>query len=161
LPPKFKSWLIDFIAVNIPQIPVSQLVGFKQIEQVTANNSEVAALVSTASTTYTDLSGSPGPSLALLKDGQYLVTFGFTGSAAVLGVGAAMSIQVNSVTATDADWCSQDNERDASAARSVIKSLAAGAAGNTITAKYRSKFSGTSNYAKRWLIAQRIGPVPV
>ena len=31
LPPKFKSWLIDFIAVNIPQIPISQIVGFDHL----------------------------------------------------------------------------------------------------------------------------------
>jgi hypothetical protein len=31
LPPKFKSWLIDFLAVNVPQIPISQIVGFDKL----------------------------------------------------------------------------------------------------------------------------------
>ena len=157
LPPRFKSWLIDFIAVNIPQIPVSQIVGFKQVEQVEVTTANVATSGTTTSGTYTDLA-SAGPEITGLRDGQYLIFFGcryMWNSAAQV---TYMSLSVNGSAASDADACTTVAAGASSVVSAVTKTLSNGNA-NTLTAKYRTDAGTTGSYIERWLIAQRIGPV--
>jgi hypothetical protein len=45
LPPKFRSWLIDFIAVNIPQIPISQIVGAQQFGFKLLDSAQITSTV--------------------------------------------------------------------------------------------------------------------
>ena len=78
LPPRFKSWLIDFIAVNIPQIPISQIVG--------GGNRTVPSGVITA------YAGSTAPTDWLLCDGSAVSRTGetaalFAAIGTVYGVG--------------------------------------------------------------------------
>lgn len=161
LPPRFKSWLIDFMAVNIPQIPVSQITGFKQIEQVevsSATTGTVGTSQTTTSATYVDLA-TVGPQLTGLRNGQYLIFFGVAVLWNTGGVNAWMSISVNGATAVDADACTVATTVGMSPTRAVVKTLSSGNA-NTLLAKYRTDGGSTGNYQHRWLIAQRIGPVP-
>ena len=156
IPPRFKSWLIDFIAVNIPQIPISQVTGFKQVEQVEVFTAEVLTSQTTTSTSYTNL-GTVGPEKTGLRAGQYLILFGSRQGTSSSGTASSMSVSINGAAASDNDqaW-SATISLDVSVSRAVVKNLAL--ASNTITCKYRAVFGGTSTFTNRWLVAQRIGP---
>lgn len=56
-PPRFKSWLIDFMAVNIPQIPISQVTGVPQTLKVLDRNTNSVTVTNT--TTETTLYSTP------------------------------------------------------------------------------------------------------
>ena len=153
LPAAFWAAVIDRVVVDAPsQIPVSQLQGFSQFRATAAP--DILTEQTTPSTSYTNLA-TTGPEITGLSDGQFLVLFGYTGFAPA-GTGSVMSVSVNGAAASDNDWATQDNASNASTSRIVLKTLA-GSGSNTITAKYRSKFAGTSTYSKRWLIALRTG----
>ena len=155
LPPRFKSWLIDFIAVNIPQIPVSQIIGFKQIDQVEVSTNEVATGESTTSGTYTDLS-TVGPQLTTLRDGRYVVFFGASSWNNGSQV-SYMSPSINGATALDVNAAMSSVTTAISVTRALSVDLTSGT--NTLVCKYRTDFATLGSYQARWLIAQRIGPV--
>ena len=150
IPKEFETWLIDRIAVLLPLIPISQVVGFTQFTAQDAPN--VLTQQSTTSTSYTDLS-TVGPQLTGLPDGQYIIFFG----ANQFSVGAEpnMSIQVNATAASDDDRVVTGAGTAAHQSRAVIKTLD-NAGNNTITVKYKSNSGGSVTFFNRWMFALRI-----
>lgn len=153
LPPRFKSWILDHVAVNIPQIPISQIVGFTQFTPNVATT--ILTSESTTSTSYANLA-TTGPELLGLADGVYLILFGCQTAAIASGEGASVSISVNGDTASDDDSCvAEDQPGSATIMRAVAKELRAGGS-NTIRVQYRVN-AGTGTFLRRWLIAIRMG----
>jgi hypothetical protein len=76
IPKKFKTWMLDYIAVNGLDIPVSQLHGFTGFKPRIAISNSTAA---TQATSWTDLGG---PELEGLASGSYLILFGYANSTA-------------------------------------------------------------------------------
>ena len=163
LSPKFRSWLIDFIAVNIPQIPISQIVGFNQVEQVEVTTATVATDQSTTSGSYTDLT-TVGPQLTGLRAGRYIVQHGclLVNDGGTSGWKAFQSVSVNGAAAVDGDAVQHNvgsnGDQTCSVATTLVKDLTGTT--NTIVCKYRIGIAGNCRAANRWLVAQRIGPVP-
>jgi hypothetical protein len=160
LPPKFKSWLIDFIAVNVPQIPVSQIVGFQKFEKglvtVTAAT-EIVTSESVSGTTYVD-AATVGPSLSGLLAGTYVLLWGaqiHTISDAA-GVGR-MSLSINGAAASDTDAVLAGAGTTVNVTPSRGKVSTVAGLTNTVVAKYSVFGGGTVEFAKRWLIALKIG----
>jgi len=152
LPNAFKQYIVEYLALNQPLVPVGQLVGFSQF------TAQVAAAVDTQeqtnSTTYVNLT-TTGPTLTGLPDGQYLVLFGAAAEIDTATVNSArMSLEVNGVAAADTDMALSGSQFLVSVSRVVTKTFAAGS--NTITAKYRSTNAGTNAiFANRWMILLR------
>lgn len=152
LPPEFQSWLVDFIAVNIPQIPISQIVGFSQF---TANQSQILASESTTSTSFADLT-TLGPQVSGLSAGQYLLLYGATGENSA-GSHAYISVSVNGAAAVDADAAVVEpisTTMDFTLMRAVTKTV--DEASNSFTLKYKVG-AGTGTFYNRWMIVLRIG----
>lgn len=104
-PEEFKSWLPDFLATNIPKLPISQVFGFK-VDKIQVAT-EITAAESTTSTSYVDLT-TVGPELTQLANGYYIVLFGGRvsayGGAPTLGdLGGVMSPSLSGSTPLDAD----------------------------------------------------------
>lgn len=163
LPPRFKSWIVEHVVTNIQDLPVSQLSGFRQIDQVEVSSATVTAFQSTSSGSYTNLA-TVGPQLTGLRSGRYIVQHGalLVNTGGVSGFKAFQSVSVNGAAAVDTDSCSQNvganGDQTASVSTALVKDLTA--AENSIVCKYRIGISGTCFASNRWLIAQRIGPVP-
>lgn len=172
LPPQFRSWMLDYIAVNGLEIPISQVRGYEnavqkivdktiqQFQSTIYTHTVSGALQGTTSSSYTDLA-TPGPTLSSLPDGSYLLWYGaYIDQDA--DVQSAMSLSINSASAVDldavkggVDGLSGDQVR-MSISRAVAKTLSGGS--NTITCKYkRITGSATPQWDNRWIIALRIG----
>ena len=155
LPPKFKSWLIDFIAVNIPQIPVSQIVGFNQVEQVEVFSATTnASTGSITSTTY----GSTGPTVSALRAGSYTIIFGALVSPGAIQETGRISVSLNGAAPSDDDaiWFNGVSPAEVPATRAVVKSLTGTT--NTVALQYRSTGGQSVAFSRRWVVVQRIGP---
>lgn len=156
LPPKFKSWLIDFIAVNIPQIPISQIVGFSQF---TATPSFIAPNEATMSQTYVDLA-TLGPQISGLADGKYLFLLAAQVVKGVVNDGGMASLSCNGSTPVDADSLILSDTsavaQNTTVSRAVQKTLAGGG-NNVVTMKYRTINASSISFANRSLIALRYG----
>lgn len=152
LPDAFKSWVVNYIAVNGSPIPPSQVLGLRSSRAV---QSQILTSESTASTTYTDLA-TVGPTISGLSDGTYLLTFGCIFNSAAGGDGY-MSVSSNAATPSDNDAAFAN----ASAAgrfnivRAVLVTLS-NQNNNSVNMQYRVT-SGTNSFRYRWLIAQRVG----
>jgi len=161
LPDKFKAWLLDYVAVNIPMIPISQIQGFTGFTAKSAD--PVLAIESTTATTYGDLA-TVGPTLTGIGDGEYIILFGCKANGGTTGGGAIifgrMALEINGTAAADNDSCQSDSDRGIagmSIMRAVVKTLDNGG-NNTITAKYRSTDSSVScSFGNRWLTALKVG----
>lgn len=73
-PQEFKTWLTDWLSVNIPDIPVSQIMGY----QGTLANSQVLNVAEEGAgldRTWQDLA-TVGPEITGLADGNYFAIFG-------------------------------------------------------------------------------------
>jgi hypothetical protein len=158
LPPKFKSWMIDFIAVNIPQIPISQIVGFTKFTPV------YNLLVNTfgvGSTTYSEYGG---PEIQVGK-GTHLLLYGFqfvenTGSTWGQGY---VSPSVNGATPADADAVRTKilfggvpaNEDDTEGSCVFFKIATLSEPNNTVRMKYRVT-DGALTYSNCWVMALKV-----
>jgi hypothetical protein len=153
-PPEFKKWLLDYLAQNIPPVPVSQLLGFVQTRAHVAD--PVPDFNETSSSVYTDLA-IVGPSLAGLADGTYLVFHGCE-FASFDGFEARgwMALSVNGAAAADsrANRCFLGGTRHDTSFRGEAV-ICANGDNNTITAMYRSSV-GVTDFGRRWLIAIRV-----
>ncbi|HEY5990916.1 MAG TPA: hypothetical protein VIV12_31650 [Streptosporangiaceae bacterium] len=150
LPDKFLSYMTDYLAVNQPLVPISQILGFTDF---TANQATTSGTVTTTSTTYVALSG--GPTLSGLSDGNYLLLFGSQSSVSSAGQTALASPSVNGATPSDAVAAvSTDSTNEGSRVSAAIVALSAGA--NSVELKYRSNLgTSTAKFLGRWLIAIR------
>lgn len=150
LPNDFLSFVTDFVSVNQPVIPISQINGF---DRFTANFAAVATSQTTTSASYVSLA-TTGPELTDIPDGIYVVTHGALMASSADGSRVFQSISVNGGSASDGDAAQNGNLFNLSACTSVQKSLSGGT--NTITCKYRTNSSVTGTFANRFVLAQRV-----
>ena len=149
LPPKFKNWIQEYIAVNIPQIPISQIVGFSQFRVISAPfifASEITSL-----TAYTNL-GTIGPEISGLSDGQYVLWYGCAIDPSVAAEEGAVSVSINDAAASDNDGAVVEGVNRVNVSISVLKTLSAGG-NNKVTLKYKTLNGNSTAFARRWLIA--------
>ena len=162
LPPKFKTWISEWIAINGLSIPISSIVGFQRFEdQLAAQDAAIAAAAvtlesaldssddSTTSTSYVDLGG---PSLAGLTAGQYVLLYGCRVQSNNTVV-HYYSPSINGAAASDADALQGRGPLIASLARAKITTLTEG---STIAMRYRVDTS-TGGFGDRWIVAVRVG----
>lgn len=150
LPDNFLSFLVDYLSVNQPAIPISQIFGFSQF---TAQGSEVAAQESTTSDIATDLT-TTGPALSNLGPGNYVVLWGANLLNVTAGKDAVMSLSVTGGTSPSDTVIAGSTASFISGARAALIALTGET--NSITAKYkRGGTGGTATFYGRWLIAIR------
>lgn len=149
-PEEFKGWLSDYIATNMPKLPISQVFGFKLENANVAT--PIAAQQSTTSTSYTDLA-TVGPELTGLSDGFYIVLFGAFCDTAASSTTSFMSPSFNGATALDADSASGPGTGPQS--RALMTELRNNHV-NTIRMKYKRSTGTTGDWEKRWLVALRV-----
>lgn len=157
LPESFLGFLVDYLAINQPMIPVELIQGYSRNKAQTA---EVTTAETTNSTTFTDLA-TAGPSITGLSSGIYMITFGASSgmSSGTVTNSHLMSVSLNGAAASDTDsafWnsFSAGGNQRIPGSRSIVKTL--DAASNSIVCKYRVT-GDTYEWKYRWLIAQRIG----
>lgn len=157
-PPEFKTWLLDYIAVNIPVLPISHFLGYVSTK---AYSNLVETVENTDSGSYTDMA-TVGPQLSLPR-GRYLLLYGAT-LAAVSSPGAnagKMSPSINGGAASDDD--SVDvftfNGTNMNGSFAIVKDLTT-VETNTLVMRYK-KDSGVSagqpTWGMRWFSAIRFG----
>jgi hypothetical protein len=141
-PEEFKTWLQDYVSVNIPMIPYSHVFGSRI--NIARSGNYVAASESTTSTSYTDLA-TVGPLLTNLANGTYLIGYGANNR-------AYASLSVNGATPLDADGI-HCHEIVSAGARWSLQSMNSNNQ-NTVKVQYKSGWA----HSKRWLVAMRVGP---
>lgn len=149
LPKEHKSYMVDYLSMNQPLIPVSQLVGF---DRFTAQLANVLTDENTTSTSYVNLT-TTGPSLSGLSEGAYIVLFG---AQCVPGAGeqGAMSVSVNGAAASDDD-AAFSSATNATLCRALAVTLT-DPTSNEIVTKYRTNVGGAATrFLRRWIIALR------
>lgn len=153
-PGAFKTWLLDYLAQNIPPIPVSQMLGFVQTRAYVAD--PVPTQESTASSSYVQLS-TVGPKLTGLADGSYVVFHGceFVSADGFSAKGwEALSLNGAAPVDAKANRCFLGGTRRDTSFRGESVTLAAGG-NNSIEALYRSSL-GIPAFLRRWMLAIRI-----
>lgn len=148
---QFKEYMTQYMALNQPAIPISQIFGFDQFTVKPAT--KVNTSETTTSGSYTDLA-TVGPTLTGLPDGQYLILHGCNMITSAAGSGVFQSVQVNATGASDDDAVVTTSTQSASNATAIVKTLS-NDGNNTLTAKYRVGAVVTGEFARRWLIALR------
>lgn len=149
-PEEFKGWLGDYIATNIPKLPISQVFGFK-LEYANVAT-PVATQQRTASTTYVDL-GTVGPELTQLANGYYLVLFGAFCDTAASSTTSFCAPSWNGGTPVDADAASGPGTGPQS--RALIKELRNKDV-NSIKIQYRRSTATDGDWELRWLVALKV-----
>ncbi len=152
LPPEFTKWLEDFQALNIPQIPISQIVGFTgfvgKFNKVTTAVSE-----STGSTAYVDLA-TPGPMLTGLADGTYFFLYG----AEVFdspGFSAELTLSMNSGTPAPGDLATAASGIALGFTTATLKNNN----DNSVRMVYATSGGGTASFNRRALFGLRLANV--
>lgn len=146
----FKDYMVQYLALNQPPLSVSQLIGFSQFN-AQFNVVRTGATESTASTSYTDLT-TPGPELAGLSNGRYVLIYGGSAQSNAAGDTASFSPSINGAAASDDNFARTAQAGYVSIARAITATLSAGS--NTVTMKYRTD-AGTGFFSEVWLIALR------
>lgn len=153
-PPEFKQWLADYVALQVPKFPISQVFGFQLQRLRTAT---VDTEQSTGSTSYTNL-GTVGPTLSNLANGFYLLAYGADmqtdgGSAAEV----LMAPSINAATAVDADSVASKPAftNETSYMRILMVHLDTPGGVNEIIMKYRTTL-GNATYGFRFLHAIKV-----
>jgi hypothetical protein len=142
----FLGYMVDYLSINQPLVPIGQIVGFTGF---TASYANVETAETTTSTSYTDLATS-GPTVTNLPPGQYVILHGAYIRATTASQAGAMSFSINGAAAVDDDLAGVTYVENISAMRGSFETLTEEI--NTITAKYRVT-GGTGEFARRWLIA--------
>lgn len=147
--PNFFAYMVDYLSVNQPLVPISQISGFSQF---TAKFDLVATAQSTSSTSFVDL-GTVGPQLTGLPRGSYVILFGAQYAKAS---GATMSVSLNGASADVEDGATTAVNTGAgmSIMRAVAKTLT-DPESNSVVVKYKSDDGGSSSWQNRWLIVLR------
>ena len=154
-PEEFKQWLTDYLAVNVPPIPVSQLLGYKGT-LARYDHLVTTETLSSPTTTWTDL-GTVGPEIDKLADGVYWAAWGCYVAANGGAVTNRMGLSVNG-----ADPSTYAESTGVSTAKNMWRAtqllVKSGTDNNTVTAKfYTDPITGTGgDFAKRWMALMRI-----
>lgn len=158
IPQEFYRHILDYITLNIPLIPIGQIVGF---EQFTA---KVATQIATKQTRTVQTWGNlttTGPELTGLPDGKYVIAFGCTAYNDTANGSAEMCYQANSVTVENDQKCLTFFNQDFGTSIMRLSAVTLSNGGNnTVTAKYQCSGTGgsavgTANFQNRWMIALR------
>ena len=168
LPPKFKNWIQEYLAVNIPQIPISNIVGFQVFKDqlaaqdaaitaaaVTVALDKVATSQTTTSTSYTDLA-TTGPTLEV-NPGTYVFLIGANMQSHAVGFPARtayMTLDIEGVGQGDGDAATVSNDSLVSGITVNTENITVQ---STVTAKYRVSGGDGATFASRFLLALRIG----
>lgn len=155
-PPEFKQWLADYVALQTPPLPISQVFGF-QLQR--ARTATVDTSETTTSTSYTNLA-TTGPTLSGLANGWYLLVFGADASGTTASAAPRMSPEINGVAASDADSCSlatlfNDTAALTSNLRVLMVHLNVAGGNNEVVMKYRVA-AGTGRFQFRFLHAIKV-----
>lgn len=151
-PKEFTSWLVDYLAVNVPQIPISQITGFAQTQLYIGTHED--GEVTTAATSYGDL-GAGGPIIVGMGAGKYLFFHGCATKVSVAGIEARQSLQFNSEATLSDDCLFNSGTQYASTSRLVAKTLTE--PNNTVHCQYKVEGAGTGSFQLRWLFALKYG----
>ena len=90
LPKDTLGYLVDYLSMNQPLIPISQVIGFTSF---TAQLAFTQGSGTITTSTYGDLSDGVGPTLPGLPDGKYLFLYGAVAKSSIAGGDAVISIQ--------------------------------------------------------------------
>lgn len=157
-PSSTKSWLANWLPLELPDIPISQIVGFSNY------TIEVATTITTqenrTSATYGALT-TAGPSLTGMPAGQYIFFFAFAGTNDTSGKAALMNVSFNGATPgtdNDAAWAANTPGTQNTSAMSFVTQTFT-ADNNSATAVYRTEAGTgeTARFSRRRLAALRIG----
>lgn len=151
-PPEFKEWLLDYLAVNIPQIPIGNIMGFSQYQAVVGTR--VDGQGSTTSTSYVDLDGG-NPIIEGLGAGDYLIFHGCAIESSGSTITARQTVKYNDETALSDNAIMSDSTSIVSSSRVVTKTFTNN--NNQIKCQYAVEGVGTGYFQLRWLIALKNG----
>lgn len=146
--------LRNWLEINPPTLPISQIVGFSQF---TANAARTPDESTTTSTTYADpTSGVAGPEVDSLPDGHYVCFFG----ASTTGISSDntvtfTTVEVNGVVPSD-DLSAIEAQQDlhASVSGAVLLDLKGGG-NNTVKLVYRTTTGTGVDIRSRWIVMLR------
>ncbi len=153
-PSELKAWLPDYLSLNVPYIPVSQLLGYKG---TLAHNEIVndAIAVTSPERTWSDQGG---PYVTGLADGVYFCAWGCkTGRGATGGATTRMGVSVNGADPT-AYATFQTTDPDAPVWRGQEVEARGGQDNNSIDASYWFDLGGgaSAQFEQRWLTVLRV-----
>jgi len=157
-PQEFKQYLTDYLATNIPPIPVSQLLGYKG----TLARYDVIESFSDGNTaderTWIDLPDATGPEVTGLADGVYWAAFGYHHPG--FNAGGATQRMGPSINGADPGYYARSVALDAGKTvwRAARLNVVGGKDNNTVTCKYWYDLGGGADaeYDNRWLAMLRI-----
>ena len=141
-PDEFKRWMLDYFAVNPPQIPYSHIFG-SRINLAREGNYVAAQESCASSATYVDLA-TVGPQLTNVADGKYLVMYGASSR-------GRTSISVNGAVPSDDDSVF-GKEAVPSTGRMKIVTVK-----NNNQNSFKLQYKELRNFSRRWLTIVRIG----
>ena len=143
----FMASIPNYLEINPPLLPVSQITGFTKFTASAATS--ISAIESTSSGTYIDLA-TVGPQLTNLADGKYVVFVGVNDNSRFAASTTYVGVKVNSTEASDTNAL---RIPQTAGAQALLISASAGGA-NTVTMRYRVTDSGGStSIGGRWMVA--------
>lgn len=146
-PDKFKQWIGDYFAMNVPLIPYSGLLGSRL--NIAKSGDYIATTEGVGASAYGDIpGGTVGPSILGLADGVYAVVWGATttGGAHV----GRMGVSVNGDTPVDGEAAGSADDQTISFGRLITLK-------NNNNSTIVCKYKGTQqNWGRRWIVVIRV-----
>ena len=146
---KAKVWIADYVSQN-SLLPIGQVQGFTQFVANAAPT--IVTLEGRANVAYGDLA-TVGPTLSNLAAGTYLVFFGCQMIPSGGETGIA-SVSLNAAAASDDNGINVSGG-NISTSRAISVTFTTTA--NTLQMKYRTGGGANVDFAKRWMIALKVG----
>jgi hypothetical protein len=154
-PDNFKSWLSDYIALNVPKMPLSHVYGYK-LQDVKSDYFGTGAFANVTSTSYSDADDGEHPVLTGVANGFYIVLFGARRpSQTAPEMFMAVSINGSTPIDNDAVWYGQNNFSSTTQGRAVIVE-ARSDNNNKFALKYRLGAAGSASIFRRYMILMRV-----
>ena len=153
-PNEFKEWLLDYFAVNIPQIPIGQIVGFGQFTATVGTRVDGQSSTISDSPNYVELDGGH-PQITGLGSGSFLIYHGCALRHSLAAGTARQTLKFNTETAVSDNCILAQGDKLFSASRVVQKTFAT--PNNTIKCVYAEEGGGTAFFELRWIIAIKYG----
>lgn len=150
LPKDFLSYMVEYLSINQPLVPIGQVVGFSQYTAQAAP--QINTSQSTSSTTPTDLA-TAGPTLTGLPSGKYVVWFGAAADTSPVNSEAYMGVKANSTEPTTSDAAVTFSANRIMVSRAHTFTLTN--SNNTLLARYWAASAGTGTWQNRWMLALR------
>lgn len=111
-PSEFKSWVSDWLATNIPQIPISQAFGGRGVPRFLSADT---THVSTVATTYTQIYSVKVPGKRLAENGQLQILLYYTALCPDVSNTVALTVEINGAQAAYLQELDCDNHLDGTA----------------------------------------------